>query len=67
MFLTKIKIRRAIEDAKIPYTYVVCGAFAGHWLLNLAQEDESEPPNKGDEVLLTVYGSGNQKGVPCDL
>ncbi|KAF7840963.1 isoflavone reductase-like protein PCBER-like [Senna tora] len=58
-FATKAKIRRAIEAAGIPHTYVVSNCFAGYFLPNLAQQGVTSPPR--DKVV--ILGDGNQKAV----
>ncbi|EFH53297.1 predicted protein [Arabidopsis lyrata subsp. lyrata] len=56
----KAQIRRAIEAAKIPYTYVVTGCFAGFFVPCLGQCHLrlTSPPR--DKV--SIYDSGNGKG-----
>eukprot|EP00249_Psilotum_nudum_P018220 c26698_g1_i4 orf=565-1479(-) len=54
----KVKIRRAIEEAGIPYTYVACNAFAGYFLANLCDVGSSPSKEK-----VTIYGDGNNKVV----
>ncbi|GLT58492.1 hypothetical protein SLA2020_313790 [Shorea laevis] len=56
-FDEKMIIRRAIEDAKIPFTYVVANCFAGYFVGNLSQMGRLTPPK--DKVYL--YGDGNVK------
>ncbi|KAK9928188.1 hypothetical protein M0R45_025334 [Rubus argutus] len=56
-FDEKMKVRKAIEDAKIPFTYVCGAAFAGYFAGNLSQMGTLVPPK--DKVL--VYGDGNTK------
>eukprot|EP00250_Pteridium_aquilinum_P011667 c20226_g1_i1 orf=244-1164(+) len=55
----KVTIRRLIEEAGIPYTYVSSNAFAGYTLANLVQFGKPAPPR--DRV--TIYGSGDVKAV----
>lgn len=62
-FITKAQIRRAIEAAKIPYTYVVSGCFAGLFVPCLGQchlRLRSPPRDK-----VSIYDTGNGKG--CDV
>ncbi|KAJ4825690.1 Phenylcoumaran benzylic ether reductase Pyrc5 [Turnera subulata] len=59
MFATKAKIRRTIEAAGIPYTYVVSNFFAGYFLPSLNQPGASVPPR--DKVV--ILGDGNPKAV----
>jgi nucleoside-diphosphate-sugar epimerase len=61
-FDEKMEIRKAIEEAKIPYTYVVANCFAGYFVGNLSQMCTLTPPK--DRVLL--YGDGNVKAVFMD-
>ena len=52
----KIKIRREIEAAKIPYTFVSANCFGAYFVNFLLRPYE----NKKDIV---VYGSGESKGT----
>ncbi|KAJ9551712.1 hypothetical protein OSB04_015757 [Centaurea solstitialis] len=61
-FAAKAEIRRAIEAAGIPYTYVSSNCFAGYFLPNLAQPGATAPPR--DKV--TILGDGNAKVVYND-
>ncbi|KAL6183749.1 hypothetical protein ACLB2K_045160 [Fragaria x ananassa] len=56
-FDQKMAVRKAIEDAKIPFTYVCGTCFAGYFAGNLSQMGTLVPPK--DEVL--IYGDGNTK------
>lgn len=58
-FDEKMRVRKAIEDAKIPYTYVSGACFAGYFVGNLSQMVTLFPPK--DKVL--IYGDGNAKGT----
>ena len=58
MYGKKVAIRRKIEEAGIPYTYISSNAFAGYSLSNLVQFGKPSPPR--DKV--TIYGSGDAKG-----
>lgn len=58
-FDCKVKIRRAIEEAEIPYTYVTSFAFGNYFLKNLMQPGLKSPPR--DKVI--IYGDGNAKAV----
>ncbi|KAJ1415336.1 NmrA-like domain [Sesbania bispinosa] len=55
----KVKIRRAIEAAGIPYTYINSNAFAGYFIPTLGQQNVTAPPR--DKVV--ILGDGNVKGV----
>ncbi|XP_010459630.1 PREDICTED: isoflavone reductase homolog P3-like isoform X2 [Camelina sativa] len=60
-FITKAQIRRAIEAAKIPYTYVVTGCFTGFFVSCLGQchlRLRSPPRDK-----VSIYDSGNVKAI----
>lgn len=59
MFIDKRKVRRAIEEAKIPYTYISPNCFAGIFLAGLAQLATFMPPR--DHV--NIYGDGDKKCI----
>ncbi|XWS49336.1 hypothetical protein CRYUN_Cryun13aG0154900 [Craigia yunnanensis] len=61
-FDDKMVVRKAIEDANIPFTYVVANCFAGYFVGNLSQFERLTPPK--DKVYL--YGDGNVKAVFMD-
>ncbi|KAJ6946686.1 isoflavone reductase [Populus alba x Populus x berolinensis] len=61
-FDQKMIVRKAIEDAKIPFTYVSASCFAGYFVGNLSQLETLTPPK--DKVCL--YGDGNVKAVYMD-
>uniref|UniRef100_A0A7N2N1D6 NmrA-like domain-containing protein n=1 Tax=Quercus lobata TaxID=97700 RepID=A0A7N2N1D6_QUELO len=61
-FDEKMRVRRAIEEAKIPFTYVTANCFAGYFAGNLSQMETLLPPR--DKV--TIYGDGNVKVVYMD-
>lgn len=58
-FAVKAKIRRAIEAAGIPFTYVSSNFFAGYFLPNLSQPGATAPPR--DKIV--ILGDGNPKAV----
>ncbi|KDP41777.1 hypothetical protein JCGZ_26795 [Jatropha curcas] len=58
-FETKAKIRREIEAAGIPYSYVSSNFFAGYFLPSLNQPGLTAPPR--DKVV--ILGDGNPKAV----
>nr|UYQ90946.1 isoflavone reductase-like protein [Platanus x hispanica] len=58
-FEIKAQIRRAVEAAGIPYTYVSCNFFAGYFLPTLAQPGLTAPPR--DKVV--ILGDGNTKAI----
>lgn len=57
-FDEKMEIRRAIEEANIPHTYVSANCFAAYFAANLSQMRTLLPPKK----KVHVYGDGNVKG-----
>ncbi|KAF5179906.1 Isoflavone reductase-like protein [Thalictrum thalictroides] len=61
-FDEKMTVRKAIEDAGIPFTYVSANCFAGYFVGNLSQMGTLVPPT--DKVCL--YGDGNVKVVYMD-
>ncbi|XP_071724499.1 isoflavone reductase homolog [Rutidosis leptorrhynchoides] len=61
-FDEKMEVRKAIEEANIPYTYVVANCFAGYFVGNLSQMDSLIPPTE----KVRFYGDGNVKGVFMD-
>ncbi|XP_068334282.1 isoflavone reductase homolog [Pyrus communis] len=61
-FDDKMVVRKAIQDAKIPFTYVCGFAFAGYFGGNLAQLGTVLPPK--EKVL--IYGDGNTKVTIVD-
>lgn len=58
-FATKAQIRRAVENAGIPHTYVSSNYFAGYFLPTLAQPGATAAPR--DKVI--IPGDGNVKAV----
>lgn len=56
-FDEKMVVRKAIEEANIPSTYVIANCFAGYFVGNLSQLGRLTPPK--DKVYL--YGDGNVK------
>ncbi|KAB5568229.1 hypothetical protein DKX38_002022 [Salix brachista] len=58
-FAMKAQIRRAVEAAGIPYTYVPSNFFAAYFLPTLAQFGLSAPPR--DKI--SILGDGNAKVV----
>ncbi|KAL5727565.1 hypothetical protein ACHQM5_000748 [Ranunculus cassubicifolius] len=61
-FDEKMVVRKAIEDAGIPYTYVSANCFGGYFVGNLSQIGTLIPAR--DKVCL--YGDGNIKAVYMD-
>ncbi|KAF7809436.1 isoflavone reductase-like protein [Senna tora] len=61
-FDEKMEVRKAIEEANIPFTYISANCFAGYFVGNLSQMGTLLPPK--DKVLL--YGDGNVKVVYMD-
>ncbi|GMN40794.1 hypothetical protein TIFTF001_010011 [Ficus carica] len=61
-FDEKMKVRKAIEEAKIPFTYVSANCFAGYFAGNLSQMQSLFPPKD----KLFIYGDGNAKAIFLD-
>ncbi|CAK9323660.1 unnamed protein product [Citrullus colocynthis] len=61
-FDQKMIVRKAIEEANIPFTYVSANCFAGYFAGNLSQMQTLLPPTH----QLTLYGDGNVKVVYVD-
>ncbi|KGN58400.1 bifunctional pinoresinol-lariciresinol reductase 2 [Cucumis sativus] len=61
-FDDKMVVRKAIEEAKIPFTYISANCFAGYFLGGLCQPGSILPSK--DHVLL--LGDGNQKAIYVD-
>lgn len=57
-FDEKMAVRKAIEDAGIPHTYVSANCFAGYFAGNLSQMKTLFPPKE----KVHLYGDGNAKG-----
>lgn len=57
-FDDKMEIRKAIEEAGIPFTYISANCFAGYFIGGLCQPGHILPSR--DSVVL--LGDGNQKG-----
>ncbi|KAL2936320.1 putative pinoresinol-lariciresinol reductase 3 [Bienertia sinuspersici] len=55
----KAEIRRQVEAAGIPYTYICCNFFMSYLLPSLVQPWLKAPPR--DKV--TIFGDGNVKGL----
>ncbi|CAI0419387.1 unnamed protein product [Linum tenue] len=61
-FDDKMVVRRAIEEAGIPFTYVAANCFAGYFLGGLCQPGFILPSRE----RVTLLGDGNQKGIYVD-
>ncbi|KAA8521238.1 hypothetical protein F0562_011925 [Nyssa sinensis] len=61
-FDDKMVVRKAIEDAGIPFTYVSANCFAGYFLGGLCQPGQILP-SRNSVILL---GDGNQKAIYVD-
>uniref|UniRef100_A0A453AK43 NmrA-like domain-containing protein n=2 Tax=Aegilops tauschii subsp. strangulata TaxID=200361 RepID=A0A453AK43_AEGTS len=61
-FDEKMEIRKAIEEANIPHTYISANCFAAYFVPNLCQMRTLLPPK--EEVH--VYGDGNVKAIFMD-
>jgi uncharacterized protein YbjT (DUF2867 family) len=59
VYASKASVRRAVEAAGVPHTYVLCGYLAGAALPSVGQVLSSAPP--ADEAV--VLGGGNTKVV----
>ncbi|KAK3037643.1 hypothetical protein RJ639_030420 [Escallonia herrerae] len=57
-FDEKMTVRKAIEDANIPFTHISANCFGGYFAGNLSQLRSLLPPR--DKVC--IYGDGNAKG-----
>lgn len=58
-FDEKMVVRKAIEDANIPFTYVSANCFAGYFVPNLSQLGTLLPPKN----KVCLYGDGSAKGI----
>lgn len=58
-FDEKMVVRKAIEEAKIPFTYVIANCFAAYFAANLSQMGILFPPTD----TVNIYGDGNVKGT----
>ena len=58
-FDDKMVVRKAIEAAKIPFTYISANLFAGYYAGSLSQMGSFVPPR--DKVHL--FGDGKLKGT----
>ncbi|XP_073047031.1 isoflavone reductase homolog [Primulina eburnea] len=61
-FDEKMIVRKAIEEADIPHTYVSANCFAGYFVGNLSQMGTLLPPKH----KVSLYGDGNVKVVYMD-
>ncbi|CAM0907471.1 unnamed protein product [Alopecurus aequalis] len=61
-FDEKMEIRRTIEDANIPHTYVSANCYATYFVPNLCQMRTLVPPKE----KVHVYGDGNVKAIFVD-
>ncbi|XP_075508485.1 isoflavone reductase homolog [Primulina tabacum] len=61
-FDEKMIVRKAIEEANIPHTYVSANCFAGYFVGNLSQMGTLLPPKH----TVSLYGDGNVKVVYMD-
>ncbi|KAM0903647.1 hypothetical protein ACQ4PT_018533 [Festuca glaucescens] len=61
-FDDKMVIRKAIEEANIPHTYVSANCFAAYFAANLSQIGTLLPPKE----KVHVYGDGNAKVIFVD-
>lgn len=61
-FDEKMTVRKAIEEANIPHTYISANCFGGYFAGNLSQMGTLLPPKH----KLLIYGHGNAKAVFMD-
>ncbi|XP_057997080.1 isoflavone reductase homolog [Hevea brasiliensis] len=61
-FDQKMVVRRAIEEANIPFTYVSANCFAGYFVGNLSHLGTLTPPTH----TVHLFGDGNVKAVFMD-
>ncbi|KAL0312381.1 UNVERIFIED_CONTAM: Isoflavone reductase [Sesamum radiatum] len=61
-FDEKMSVRKAIQEANIPHTYVSANCFAGYFVGNLSQMGTLLPPKH----KVCIYGDGNVKAVFMD-
>ncbi|CDP11761.1 unnamed protein product [Coffea canephora] len=61
-FDEKMIVRKAIEGAKIPHTYICGCCFAGYFVGNLSQLGTLVPPKE----KVNIYGNGNMKVAYMD-
>ncbi|XP_019182299.1 PREDICTED: isoflavone reductase homolog [Ipomoea nil] len=61
-FDEKMEIRKAIEEANIPHTYISANCFAAYFGPNLSQLGTLLPPKR----KVYIYGGGNAKVVYMD-
>ncbi|XP_062110556.1 isoflavone reductase homolog [Humulus lupulus] len=61
-FEEKMRVRKAIEESNIPFTYVSANCFAGYFAGNLSQMGNLFPPRD----KLYIYGDGNSKVIFMD-
>lgn len=59
-FDDKVTVRKAIEAANIPFTYVSANCFAGYFVASLGDMNSLLPPKENQKIPL--YGDGNVKG-----
>ncbi|KAF8378965.1 hypothetical protein HHK36_028391 [Tetracentron sinense] len=61
-FEEKMVVRKAIEDARIPFTYVSANCFAGYFVGGLCQMGRITPSRES----VVLLGDGNQKAIYVD-
>jgi pinoresinol/lariciresinol reductase len=57
-FIAKMEVRRAIEQACIPFTYISANCYAVTFVANLCQLEKLFPSRES----VCLYGDGNVKG-----
>nr|XP_034586674.1 isoflavone reductase homolog [Setaria viridis] len=55
IFEEKMELRRAIEAAKIPHTYIFANCFAAYFCPNLAQMGTLLPPKDKELLMLLIF------------
>lgn len=58
-FDEKMTVRKAIEEANIPHTYISANCFAGYFAGNLSQPGSLLPPKQ----TVYLHGDGDVKGM----
>ncbi|CAA7395499.1 unnamed protein product [Spirodela intermedia] len=61
-FDDKMAVRRAVEEAGIPFTYISAGCFAGYFIGGLCQPGNILPAKE----RVTILGSGDVKAIFVD-
>ncbi|KAJ4773021.1 Pinoresinol-lariciresinol reductase-like protein [Rhynchospora pubera] len=62
VFIDKMEVRKAIEQACIPFTYISANFYMAYSVANLAQLEKLFPPRES----VVLYGDGNIKSIYLD-